>query len=451
MAVYDRWHKAPGPGAQPCKCGTDKHPLYPSSVHKQGLRWQVRWRDDSGKQCKQAFALKTGKNPDIHADAYDAKINRDVDTGDYIDPSSADITLRDFAEDWRANRGGDQNTAEARERRLRLHVYEDPERPGSGKTPKGGVAIGQRRLAELAKRPSLSNAWIQSMPLKDSTKCLVVDDVSAVYQAAMDDGIIGRDPTWAASVKRPSGVTRKKVRPWTAGQIDAMREVLPGRYAIIPDLGAATGARQGEMFGLAKDDIVFLGKDPRVRIRRQVKHVGGRMYFAPVKNRKEHSVPLAESLAWRLARHMELYPPADVTLPWYDPDDKELHGTPVTVKLILTTSTSRAIHRNSFNAKVWRKGRERAGITPPHRKGQEYTPAPEDGCHVLRHTFASVQLAAGIDVVRVAAWLGDTPQTVLRAYAHLMPGDSGDDGRAAIDGFFGPAPCAPDVPSASDG
>ena len=46
-------------------------------------------------------------------------------------------------------------------------------------------------------------------------------------------------------------------------------------------------------------------------------------------------------------------------------------------------------------------------------------------------------LRAGIDVVRAAAWLGDIPATVLSTYAHLMPGESGDDGRAAVDRFFG--------------
>lgn len=53
-----------------------------------------------------------------------------------------------------------------------------------------------------------------------------------------------------------------------------------------------------------------------------------------------------------------------------------------------------------------------------------------------RHTAASVWLRDGIDVVRAAAWLGDTPAIVLGTYAHLMPGDSGDDGRAAVDRFF---------------
>ena len=48
--------------------------------------------------------------------------------------------------------------------------------------------------------------------------------------------------------------------------------------------------------------------------------------------------------------------------------------------------------------------------------------------HALRHTAASAWLAAGVGITAVAAWLGDTEQTILATYAHLMP-DDGDRGR----------------------
>ena len=66
-----------------------------------------------------------------------------------------------------------------------------------------------------------------------------------------------------------------------------------------------------------------------------------------------------------------------------------------------------------------------------------------------RHTAASAWLSAGADIVAVAAWLGDTVETVYKTYAHLMP-DSDDRGRKAIDQFFrrpGREGSALDVPS----
>jgi hypothetical protein len=51
--------------------------------------------------------------------------------------------------------------------------------------------------------------------------------------------------------------------------------------------------------------------------------------------------------------------------------------------------------------------------------------------------------------VAVAAWLGDTVETVHRTYAHLMPG-ADYRGRKAMDEFFkraGDKGSAPNVPS----
>jgi len=68
--------------------------------------------------------------------------------------------------------------------------------------------------------------------------------------------------------------------------------------------------------------------------------------------------------------------------------------------------------------------------------------------HALRHTAASAWLAAGVDIVSVAAWLGDTVQVVLATYAHLMP-DADERGRKAMNAFFQNASCAADVQSAA--
>jgi len=59
------------------------------------------------------------------------------------------------------------------------------------------------------------------------------------------------------------------------------------------------------------------------------------------------------------------------------------------------------------------------------------------------------KLSRGADIVAVAAWLGDTVETVHRTYAHLMP-DADDRGRKAMDEFFkqaGDKGSALDVPS----
>jgi integrase len=423
MTVYDRWHKSrPGPGEPECR----EHKAVPTADHGTGDRWQVRWRDDDGKQLKRNFARKTGTDPEKSADAFDAKIKTQLDDGSYTDPANANVTFQAFAEDWRKNRVHDVATAGRVERELRLHVY---------------PAIGHRTLRELGKRPSLTQAWISGMRLAPSTAGLVIRDVSSVYLAAMDDGLIARNPLQAKSVTRPKP-DQRKARPWTLAQVDAMAGALQERYEAMVYLGAGAGPRQGEIFGFAVDDIDFLRKV--IHVRRQIRLVGSTPCFAPVKNDKAHDVPLSESLAPVLAEHIRKYPPVPVTLPWKVPD-----GKPVTFTLIFTRPGvgNVAMHRTRFNESEWWPAQVKAGIVPAPNPGEKRAPARDQGMHVLRHTAASAWLSAGVSISAVAAWLGDTEETILGTYAHFMPEDD-DRGRKAMDQFFQRS--APDVPSAGE-
>jgi integrase len=426
VGVYDRWHRTrTAPGDKRCA----EHDLVPSGSHGTGDRWQVRWRDEAGTQKKRNFARKTGKNPEIHADAFDARTQAALDDGSYIDPAAGSITFRKFAEDWRKNRPHDPNTARRVELQLRLHVY---------------PAIGDRTMRELGKRPSLTQAWIAGIRLAPPSALQVIRDVSAIYIAAAEDGVISRNPLASKSVVRPEIRDRRAAQTWTLAQLDALAAGLPARHQIIPYLGSGTGQRQGEMFGLAIDDedpdVDFLRRV--IHVRRQVRLVGGTLCFSPVKNSKPHDVPLGDSLIPVLSEHIRLYPPAEVTLPWLEPD-----GGLVTHRLILTRPGGLAMHRDRADDD-WKAALIAAGLVPPRRKEDRRWPPPGNGMHRLRHTAASAWLSAGVSIAAVAEWLGDTVATVQVIYAHMMPGDA-SAGRRAVDAFFRSG--APDVPSAMPG
>jgi len=413
MAVNDRWHKErKRPGDVLCR----EHGMPPAAGHGAGDRWQVRWRDEDGVQRARNFARKTGPDPEKSAAAFAARVRTSLDDGSYVDPASAAVTFKAFAEDWRKRRTHDVKTAARIERQLRLHVY---------------PVLGKRTLRELGKRPSLAQAWISGLKLAPSSARQVIRDVSSVFVAAADDGLVARNPLRAQSVSRPK-LPESKARAWTLENVEKMAAALGGRYSVLPYLGAGTGMRQGEMFGLAADDIDFLRRV--IHVRRQVRLLDdGTVCFSPVKNDKSHDVPLSESLAPVLAEHIRKYPPADVTLPWHELENQRRHGEPVTCRLLLTRPRGLVMHRTRAN-EDWRTALAKAGIAA--KRGTDgKRPEPGNGMHVLRHTAASAWLSAGVDVVSVAAWLGDTPATVLKTYAHLMP-DADDRGRRAMDAFF---------------
>jgi integrase len=433
VTVYDRWHKArPRPGEEKCR----QHKMVPSAGHGQGDRWQVRWRDESGKQCKRNFPLRDGKDPDKHAAAFDTKVKAELDAGTYVDPSAGLVTFREYAEGWRKSRVHDLATATRIESAFRNHVYADPQAPG--KTPRGGPAIGDYALRMLARRTSVIQAWISGIRLHPNAARKVIADVSQVFAAALDEGIVIRNPLSARSVQKPKSVKTEAV-PWTAAEIEAVASELPGRLAVLPYLGSACGMRQGELLAVAVGDLDFLRKV--LRVEAQIKYVGRSLYFAPVKNGKARDVPVADPVIPVLAEHVRQYPAVDVTLPWGSPD-----GRPVTRRLLFTMPDGKPVNRNGFN-RLWRKAWRVAGVDPALGR--------LNGCHVLRHTAASTWLSAGLSLAKVAAYLGDTKEVVLATYAHFLPDDD-DRARGIMSAFFAPAPeaadegsCAPVVPGGS--
>ena len=299
---------------------------------------------------------------------------------------------------------------------LSSHVYSADGTPG--RTPTGTPAIGDHALRTLAKRSSLVQEWISGLQVGPNTARKIVADVSQVFAAPLDDGIIIRNPLKARSVQKPRAVKIEAV-PWTAAEIEAVSEELPARLAALPYLGSACGLRQGELFAAAVSGLDFLRKVMHVEA--QVKYLAGRLFFAPVKNGKPRDVPVADPVISLLAEHVRQYPPVRVTLPWGTPD-----GRPVTRELLFTTESGQAWNRNVFN-RIWHPAWRAAGVNPERGR--------QNGCHMLRHTAASAWLSAGLSLAKVAAYLGDTKEVILDTYAHFMPDDD-DRARDIMNAFF---------------
>lgn len=363
---------------------------------KSRLRYRARCIDPDGREINRSFATKK------LAEQFITEVEHSKNEGTFRDPDAGRLTLSKYAEQWLAAQGFDAVTREGVELRLRLHVL---------------PVLGGNRLNQLAARPSVIQAWVVALPLAPSTARKVFTHLNSIMLAAQLDGLISRNP--CRGLKLPA-VTRRRVEPWTASQSTAVRDALDGRLRTLVDAGVGLGLRQSELFGLAVDEVDFLRKV--VHVRQQVKLIGGRLHFAPPKGLKERTVPLASQTAQALAAHLAEYPAAEVALPWHEPKNRARHGKPVTAALLFTTADGRAIHRNAFNSHIWRPAIKSAGL-----------PAG-NGCHTMRHTFASKLVAGGVDPRTVAEYLGhsDGGALVLRTYSHLMP-DAEDRARRALE------------------
>jgi len=214
-------------------------------------------------------------------------------------------------------------------------------------------------------------------------------NLSAVLGAAVESGLIARDPFASRSVRAPA-VEQDRVVPWTLDQVAGVVAAHPTRWRALPVVAAGCGLRQGEVFGLRVEDIDFLRH--RILVRQQVKLLAGHRMIAPPKGRKTREVPLPDVVAGVLAEHRR--------------------ATPAIDGLVFTSRERKLVNRNYFNHHLWKPALRAAGVSPTRANGM----------HALRHLYASVQLEAGTSVRALAEYLGHAdPGLTPRVYTHLMP------------------------------
>jgi integrase len=142
---------------------------------------------------------------------------------------------------------------------------------------------------------------------------------------------------------------------------------------------------------LRRGDLQLDGSNPEARVRRSVTK-GGR--FKPPKSRKGiREVPLSPALVSELPRHLASLPPGS-------PDD-----------LAFPSKAGTLLQYPNMLRRVLRPAAEEAG-------------AAWAGFHTFRHTYASLMIAAGVNIVTLSELMGHgDPAFTLRVYAHLIPGD----------------------------
>jgi integrase len=399
--IQDRWYKTETDA-------TGKTVRVKSDRHGTGLRYRARYIGPDGAEKSKSFPDRQKRL----AEKWLTDIASDMSRGNYIDPKAARITFKTYAEKWLKTHSADLSSQIVAEQRLRLHAL-----PVLGSRPLDSFRPEHIRelVSALETNPAVSGSYARN----------IYGDVRGVLSAAVDDGLLPRNPCAAKSV-RPPAAEQRRVVPWLPTQVHAVREALPERYQAMVDLGAGCGLRQGEIVGLAEDALDFDGAN--LRVVRQVKLIRGKAVFAPPKCNKERDVPLPLSVAGAIRAHMDAYKPVEITLPWRKPD-----GPKVSARVLFTNTANWLVWRSNFNVQEWKPAIAAAGLISEAGEDGNYQSAREHGMHALRHFYASALLDAGENIKAVSQYLGHSdPGLTLRVYAHLMP-DSRQRSKQAID------------------
>jgi integrase len=200
---------------------------------------------------------------------------------------------------------------------------------------------------------------------------------------------------------------RRHVEPLPTDAVRELEAAIPPRFRAMVTLGAGTGLRQGEAFGLSVDRVDFLRRT--LTVDRQLITLAGREpYLAPPKTQASvRVIPLPQVVVEALAGHLAAFPAGDDGF-------------------VFTSVEGRPLRRQHFSARVWRPA---VAATPSIPAGTRF--------HDLRHYYASLLIRHGESVKTVQARLGHASAAeTLDTYSHLWP-DSDDRTREAVDDVLG--------------
>lgn len=380
----------------------------PNARWGKGRRWLACWLDPDERERSKAFKVKAA------ADKHWRDMESDRDRGEYHDPRSGRELFGDLARAWLASLVRDPNTKIRYEQVLRLHVNPVFERRAVKSIAPSEV---QEFLARLGERIGPAT----------------VEKALGILQGTLDmaeaDGLVKKNAARSRVIQRAKRSV-EQVQAWSDGRVFALIDAHPDEYRLFPIIGASCGLRAAEILGLALEDVDF---DERViRVRRQLKKVGQHHIFALPKNDQERTVPMSDWTAQSIRVHVAKYKPRPCSLPW-----EKVGGPLRACNILFRWHDGGFVKGRNFSEEFWKPALHTAGVIgapAPNKRGQfRYATTGREGPHQLRHFYASVSLADGVNIRELADYLGHAdPGFTLRVYGHLLP-DSHDRARRAID------------------
>ncbi|OQQ31073.1 integrase [Prescottella equi] len=215
-----------------------------------------------------------------------------------------------------------------------------------------------------------------------------------------------------------------------AGNVDA----LPAYpvYALMVEFLAYSGLRASENAGLEVQDLDFTtrpGQPTRcvVNVRRTKERKGGQWVVSTPKSRKSRRpVPLPSWLAERMHAYLADHPRGDEPTAPLWPNRKNGGYRAQGHRSEVPLDWSHPLAMGTFYDTIMKPALEAIGL-PASRPATNAAPATQGvRLHDLRHTFAVMQLMAGVHFMQVSRWLGHSTFTLtLDTYGDWIPEEDG--------------------------
>jgi integrase len=428
----------------------------------------VKWKDHRG-DYRTKGGFKTKKAAETYA-ATEVEPKRR--RGIAVTPSAGKVAFRDTAAKWLASRHDLKDTTRA--------AYTDALAPTPATGPR---AKRHERLRDLRidtvlgdypinaiTRDDISQ-WVAAMVTagkKPSTVRNAYFLVRQVLAQAVADDVLPANP--ADYVKLPTdhntgrgAVVDDPAMFLSAAQLAALVAATPWPYNVLVHLAAWSGLRAAELAGLQVGDVTLPpsplnpnapAKPGLLRIQRTLAWVNGEaVYMDPKTKGSRRNVPLPAMTVAMLREYLAAHPrrqepeaplfpsvhlspprPIGVRTATADtgPNTKATarRQAEALAELTPAEATGRLVldWRQPLRHATFYKGVFRPAVLRANRCAAETdTLPPALKFHALRHTYASLCIAAGRPMFEVARFMGHArPSTTETVYAHLLTDDHSD-------------------------
>ncbi|MFD1722536.1 tyrosine-type recombinase/integrase [Amnibacterium endophyticum] len=355
-------------------------------ARKGGRAYEVRWKD-AGRDRQRTFAQRRA------ADRFALRIENELAEG----VSTAPLLRRQqiFREVAEASLAASRP-------RLKASTYAGYEQLYAAAVY---PTFGARRLSAITGQDV--EAWLASLIAAGREANTVRNHYVAlhkVFRYALRHRLVAHDPCAGVDVPRPG--TREDFAAvfLTPTQVEAIAADLDAHppYGLVVRFAAGTGLRAAEVAGLRVRDVNLSAG--HIEVRQTVRKVNGAWTTdTPKSARSTRNVPiLSRALTAELRRYLLTHPASG------DPDALFWPGRANGSRRL---DWSRPMDVGGLRRYYLLPAAERAGL--PHLR-----------FHDLRHTFASLALAAGFQPVVVSRWMGHASVTTTdTVYGHLYPTD----------------------------
>lgn len=280
-------------------------------------------------------------------------------------------------------------------------------------------AIGPVRLARLDPDQVRSLVLgLERRGLSPRTATLARDVLRIALAQAVSDQLIARNV--ATLVRRPKG-RRKEGATLSNDEARALLDALDGhRLGAVVTCGVALGLRLGEVLGLQWPDIEL--KASRMKIRHALQTTGKRRELVDVKSRESNRTLALPAVVVRMLTAHKGSQAARRLAAGKDWQKSDFAFTTGVGRPLDGTLVTRDLKR--ILARTWLAGR--ADCKHPRVRERACldcgaTLLPIVSFHGLRHSCASLLLAAGVPIRDVSELLGHSDvRLTLTSYAHVL-------------------------------